>query len=308
MRAPRTAALIAAAVLAPLASRAEEGGTGHYTPGLAASFIDALPAQSGVSVADFFVIYPASSSAPLPSGGLVATIDSKVFANYIAVVDRTGFSIFGGSYAFGAIVSVVWMDSTATIASLTGNETPSGIGDTLLYPAILGWTALEGALKTDVRLGIYAPTGKFEAGSFANVGKNYWTFEPSAAVSYDGGVVQASAFAGVDFNTRNQTTDYLTGTQVHVDGTVAGRVASLGDGRFGAGASGFWYRQVSGDSGSGATLGGFQGRTAGVGPVVSYATKLSGADGAIELKWLPELSVANRLKGSSFWIKFGAVF
>ena len=43
-------------------------------------------------------------------------------------------------------------------------------------------------------------------------------------------------------------------------------------------------------------------------PVASYAMKLDGAHGAIEVKWLPEIDTKNRIKGDYFWIKIGAVF
>jgi len=41
----------------------------------------------------------------------------------------------------------------------------------------------------------------------------------------------------------------------------------------GIGANGFYLKQVTGDSGSGAPLGGFREMTAGVGPVLSYAAQ-----------------------------------
>jgi len=116
-------------------------------------------------------------------------------------------------------------------------------------------------------LGIYAPTGKYEVGSIANAGKNYWTFEPAFAVSYLSSRIglMASTHAGLDLNTRNTATDYQTGTQFHVDAMVAEHVPLFG-GSIGVGASAFYYQQIAGDSGSGAMLGNFKGRTVGVGP------------------------------------------
>ena len=76
----------------------------------------------------------------------------------------------------------------------------------------------------------------------------------------------------------------------------------------GLGANAFYYQQITGDSGSGAVLGDFQGRTVGVGPVLSYITKLGKTDVSVELKWLPELDVEHRLKGDYVWFKLGALF
>lgn len=76
----------------------------------------------------------------------------------------------------------------------------------------------------------------------------------------------------------------------------------------GIGINGFWYEQVSGDSGDGATFGKFEGRTAGLGPVLSFAGKAWGHDVLAELKWLPELGTTNRLKGDTIWFKLAARF
>ena len=70
----------------------------------------------------------------------------------------------------------------------------------------------------------------------------------------------------------------------------------------------FYYQQITGDSGSGATLGDFKGRTVGVGPVLSYSTKIWKKDLVAEVKWLPEIEVKNRLKGDIIWFKLGMLF
>ncbi len=44
----------------------------------------------------------------------------------------------------------------------------------------------------------------------------------------------------------------------------------------------------------------------GVGPVVSYVTKILECDTIFELKWLHEVETENRLKGDIVWFK--AVF
>ena len=46
----------------------------------------------------------------------------------------------------------------------------------------------------------------------------------------------------------------------------------------------------------------------GIGPVVSYVTKVGGKDLMAEVKWLPELDVGNRLEGDYVWFKLGMVF
>lgn len=60
---------------------------------------------------------------------------------------------------------------------------------------------------------------------------------------------------------------------------------------------------MTADSGDGATLGDFKGKTVGLGPVVSYMTKMLDRDTLLELKWLHEVETENRLKGDIIWFK-----
>jgi len=314
-------ALVALTILVPLSTHAEEGGSGHYMPGAAASFIDTLPGKPGLAIANFFNYYDASASASkqLPSGGLnTRGLDATAYSDTVVALYQTPLKLLGGYYAVGAAIPFVWMKAKGEI-QLTGplgqtitstvRDTAGGIGDIMFYPFMLGWTGLNKDLRCDVRLGIYAPTGDYDKGKLANLGKNYWTFEPMVSLSYISSKIglELSAFAGMDFNTENDKTDYQTGTQFHLDVTAAEHLPFLG-GIIGVGANGFYYQQITGDSGSGAILGDFKGRTVGVGPVLSYATKIWNKDVCTEVKWLPEIDVKNRLKGDYVWFKVGMVF
>jgi hypothetical protein len=188
-------------------------------------------------------------------------------------------------------------------------DTANGIGDIMLMPFMLGWTNLMKDFKLDARLSIYAPTGDYEQGQIANVGKNYWTFEPGIMASWLSTKIgtEISLYTGVDFNTENEDANYTSGTTLHFDLTVAQHLPLWG-GFVGVGANAFYYDQISGDSGSGARLGDFEGRTIGVGPVLSYVHHVGKAELLAELKWLPELDTNNRLEGDIVWFKVGLLF
>ena len=316
-------ALVALAILVPLSAYAEEGASGHYAPGAAASFIDTLPGKPGLAIANFFNYYDGSASVSrqlsVPAGGLItASLDATAYSDTIVALYQTPLKLLGGYYAVGVIIPYVWMRAKGevqvtgpggvTITS-TVRDTANGIGDITLYPFMLGWIGLNGDLKYDARLGIYAPTGDYDKGKLANLGKNYWTFEPAVSLSYISSKIglELSAFAGMDFNTKNHKTDYRTGAQFHLDFTVAEHLPLFG-GIIGLGANAFYYQQITGDSGSGASLGDFKGRTLGIGPVLSYATKIWNKDLVAEVKWLPEIEVKKRLKGDYIWFKLGMVF
>ena len=311
--------LVAIAILVPLSVRAEEGGSGHYAPGGNASFIDELPLKPGLAIANYFNFYDgdASASKQLPFGGLItANLDATAYSDTVVALYQTPLKLLGGYYAVGVAIPYIWIKAKGDVQvtgplgnTFTMRDSANGIGDILFYPFMIGWTGLGGDLRSDVRLGIYAPTGDYDKGRLANVGKNYWTFEPAASLSYMSSKIglELTAFAGMDFNTENHKTDYQTGTQFHFDFTVAEHLPLFG-GLIGIGANGFYYQQISDDSGSGAVFGDFKGRTVGIGPVLSYITKIWGKDLVAELKWLPEIDVKNRLEGDYIWFKLGMLF
>jgi len=324
-------ALVALVILGPLSTRAEEGGSGHYAPGANASFADTLPGKPGLAIANYFNFYDGSASASkqLPLGGFIVTgtggIDATAYSDTILALYQTPLKLLGGYYSVGAAIPFVYMKVKAEgqvqltktigrqtitiIRTGTKRDKASGIGDITLYPFMLGWTGLNGDLKYDVRFGVYAPTGDYDTGNLANLGKNYWTFEPTVSFSYISSKIglELSAFVGMDFNTENHKTDYRTGTQFHLDFTVAEHLPLFG-GLIGVGANVFYYQQITGDSGSGAFLGDFKGHTVGIGPVVSYATKIWNKNLVAEVKWLPEIEVKNRIKGDYVWFKLGMLF
>jgi hypothetical protein len=177
------------------------------------------------------------------------------------------------------------------------------LGDIVVMPLMLNYRA-NPDFNVNFRIGAYAPTGRYEVGRLANTGKNFWTIEPTLGLMYFGqkNGIEASLFLGADYNWENPDTDYQSGTQVHVDGTLAQHFP-VGNGLWGVGVNAFWYEQVSADSGSGARFGDFEARTAGLGPVISYATKIADNDVIAELKWLHEMETRKRLQGDYLWFK-----
>ena len=285
-------------------------------PGATASFIDALPGKPGFVGANLFTYYNGSANASRTfdfGGQVVANVEATAYADSIVGLYETPLQLLGGHYAAGIVIPFVSMEVKGTIT--TGpragvvRDTDSGLGDLMLLPFMLGWTN-DLDLKYDIRLGIYAPSGNYEVGKLANTGRNYWTFEPAVSVSWLSTRIgtEATIFAGLDFNTKNEDTDYQSGASFHLEGTLAQHLPLGKAGVIGVGANAFLYQQISGDSGSGATLGDFEGRTAGVGPVISFITKIGHVDVAAEVKWLPELDVEKRLKGDTVWFKVGVVF
>nr|WP_234793168.1 transporter [Ensifer adhaerens] len=80
-----------------------------------------------------------------------------------------------------------------------------------------------------------------------------------------------SGAAGFTFNGENPATDYRTGTEFHAEWAVTRHFGQ----EFSTGVAGYFYQQVTGDSGPGASLGDFKGRIAAIGGTMGYNFKMA---------------------------------
>ena len=183
----------------------------------------------------------------------------------------------------------------------------SGFGDLTIVPVLLGWKS--GNWQYDFLLPVYAPTGSYEVGRLGNTGLNYWTFDPIVGVAYSNAKsgLSAAIHMGYAINTENNATRYKSGDILHFDASIQ-QILPLGSGFANIGAEAWYFDQVTCDSGSGATLGCFKGRTSGIGPVLGYIQPIGKEKLLFEFKWLPELETKNRLDGDYLWFKMVYTF
>lgn len=293
---------------------AEEGGSGHYMPGSMSSFIDGVPAEQ-VFIARLNVInYQGNYEHSLPFSGIeAANVDVTSNALALTLLYRPEFDLGKTwSYAFSATIPYVDMEVSAGVKgnNKLSRETDAdkALGDIVLMPVMFN-QHVNSDLNINYRIALYAPTGSYEVGELANTGKNFWTVEPTIAAVYLGqeNGIEASIFAGVDFNQENDDTNYKSGVQAHLEGTLAQHFPLWG-GLAGAGVTGFYYNQLTGDSGEGATYGDFKARSVGAGPTLSFIKKAGNTDILAELKWLHEFSTTKRVKGDTIYLKVVAKF
>ena len=308
---------LASAVLMGLAwavtpASATEGGTTHIIPGSMATLADNAPAAGpGIFVKPMYLNYSGSASAQIPTAaGLAANLEAD--SNTLALVGGYTFAgkVLGAAYTVVAALPYTWLDISGNV-QLPGGGTKrignsvSGFGDMTLIPAMLAWKEPDSPWQFNAVLPIYMPTGNYQVGRLGNTGLNYWTFDPIFGVVYSNAKSGFNALLNTGFaiNTENPDTNYKSGNLLHFDGAIQ-QILPVGKGLMTLGAEGFYFQQVSCDSGSGATLGCFKGRTTGLGPVLGYIQPFSKTESLVlEFKWLFEMDVKNRLDGDYIWLK-----
>ncbi len=209
--------------------------------------------------------------------------------------------------AVATIAAAAQAQVTAGVAATVApqNADVTGIGDTELSAV---WISQQGRLKVAAGVSLYVPTGEYDKNRGPNPGfGNFYTLRPGIALSYslnpnhtdtswDSGVTIAGRFS-YGINTVNKDTDYRSGNFVYFEGGIV-KVS----GNWAVGANLLAIRQVTDDSGSGATLGPSRYRNNAAGPFISY--KLPGQEAGFNLHYSRNFDSANALMSHTWQLRF----
>jgi hypothetical protein len=295
------------------AALADEGGVSFWLPGLYGSFA-ATPTEPGWSWATVYyhTSVDASGDQPFPRGG-----KGRVSLGLGARVDVVAF---GPTYTFttpllGAQLSLSLLglggrsqgsvDVTLTGpngGTLSGNRTEAltALGD-LLPQATLKWN--DGINNYMAYVTGDIPVGAYDPDRLANLGLGHGAIDWGGGYTYFNPATgtEGSIVLGLTYNFENPDTDYQNGIDGHIDWGVS---QFLNEHLF-VGAAGYYFQQLTGDSGGGATLGDFKSRVAGIGPQMGYIFPINDKlQGALSAKAYWEFAAENRPEGWNFWLSF----
>lgn len=283
---------------------AAESGAGFYLLGTRGPAAAILP-PAGVFFQNDFYYYQGSLDAgkQLPVGGqVVGGVDAAVAIDLPTLIWVTPWDLVGGKFALSATLPVGWKDVSAT-ASLVG---PGGgaisrsvgddtftVGDPVIS-AMTGWNSGNFYWQTGVMVNV--PIGDYQKGELANIAFHHWGADVYAAGTYFDPAtgLDISAAVGITFNAENAATDYRTGNEFHFEWAVSKQFNE----QFSAGIIGYYYNQLTGDSGDGARLGDFKGEVAAIGATIGYNFKVGETPVSSRLKVYHEFGAKNRAEGT----------
>ena len=289
---------------------ADEGGVSFWLPGQFAS-LAAVPATPGFA---FGTIYyhpsiSAGANEAFVRGGLID----------LGVEGSGDLAAFGPTYAFDqklwggqpslGLLGIGGQTTGSVAATLTGpnghtisghlTETVAGFGD--LYPqASLAWN--DGVNNYKFVMSGDIPIGSYDPKRIVNLGLGHGAIDSSGAYTYFNpkSGFELSATTGFTYNFSNPDTNYQNGIDWHLDWGLSKFVSR----QLQIELVGYFFQQITGDSGSGAKLGGFESRVAGVGPQVGYIVPLGNMQGYLNLKGYGEFANENRAAGWNIWLTF----
>src|SRR5271156_6240240 len=124
-------------LLSIIIARAEEGGSGHYSPGSMASFVDVLPDTPSFAPFTSFSYYSGNAGASKTfeiAGNLTLNAKATVYAASLGTFWVSPYKILGANYATGICIPLVTTDvdaqaSLSAVGSASRHSSATGVGD-----------------------------------------------------------------------------------------------------------------------------------------------------------------------------------
>lgn len=294
------AALAVGAMLTGPRGEAAEGGFSFFLPGTVGDIAIAKAPEPGWLVANTLFFQRGDADASVLQGNVNLGLDFTMILDIVSATYTFEDKILEASVTVGGAIPFGYAGLEATLTGPRGGAVnvdgdTFNIGDIALIPLQLNWDVGDFSFRFAEL--IYAPTGAYDANKAVNLGLNRWGFDTTFAATYlnlETGT-EVSVAPGILFNTTNKDTNYRTGTEFHLDFTVNQFLSET----FALGLRGYYYKQISGDSGAGARLGEFKGEAFGIGPGAVWIPEIAGGNLTVMAKWIHDLSASNRF-GSDY--------
>ncbi len=285
-----------------LAALADEGGVSFWVPGQYGSFAAVAPTP-GWSLPLVFYDYGGSAGrgVTLPRGHLLsAGLNASLNGVFVVPTYAPDTTVLGGHPSFSVAFMPAYTTASANVGlgPLSVSRSDSLFGGSDLYPtAQLFWNA--GVHNFMAYLTGDIPVGSYNPNQLANIGVGHGAIDGGGAYTYLNTKTgtEFSATLGFTENFRNPSTDYTNGIDSHLD---LGAAQFLSE-HFFVGAVGYYYQQLTADTGQRPILGPFELRTRGVGPQIGYNFEVGGVSIYTNLRGYTEFASDHRLQGHAIY-------
>jgi hypothetical protein len=303
---------------------ADQGGIGYWLPGSFGS-LAATPQGPGWSLGAIYL------HSFVSAGGNVAASRAIAFPNRTVnltvnldaqIKARADLGILAPSYVFSTpvlggqfainVLAIYGRQQANIDATVAGALGPIGFGtersisrsidawgDVFVQPT-LRWN--QGVHNYMVYAMTSLPVGAYDSSRLVNMGLGHTAIDVGGGYTYFNPQTgnEFSAVTGVTYNFKNPSIQYQNGVDWHLDVGTSHFISK----QVHVGLVGYAYQQITGDSGSGATLGDFKSRVFGVGPQIGFLFPVGDMQGYLNLKGYGEFGAQNRPEGWNLWLTF----
>jgi hypothetical protein len=288
---------------------AVEGGLGRPISGAAINeYAGLVPPEPGLALAIGEAYYDGSISGPVPIGNfnLNLGIDTQasftpVTALYIWPTDCKQWNFASGiSFPFAYVAT----QARVTLGPFTRTIEDStwGLFDIAVTPIIASYHMTQ-ADHIALSFTFWAPTGRYDPNRLVALSLNNWTFIPGVAYTkiFPKEEIELTGIWQLQFYTENPATHYQNGILSDLELMGVKRFKN----RFGVGGIFSFIDQFSDDSGTTADrFNGFSGHAFGLGPIITYSTKVGKSHLDLNARFIAEFENEKRIEGNLF--QFGA--
>lgn len=298
---------IATAALLPSLASAAEGGAGFYLLGSKGPTAAITP-PPGVFFSNDVYMYSGDlgGGRALPSGGRLAVgVEGAAVITVPTLLWVLPEEVAGGHLGLSATLPIGWKntDADVTLAGPRGGSATGSVSDDVftigdpVFGGLLGWEA--GNFHWQTSLLVNVPIGDYQDGEISNIAFHHWGADVSVGGTWLDPTVglDLSAVVGMTFNAENPATDYRTGNEFHFEWAAVQHFNE----QFDAGLVGYYYDQVTGDSGAGASSD-FKGRVAAIGATIGWTFKAGELPISTRIKYFHEFAAENRAEGDAVFL------
>jgi hypothetical protein len=302
-------------LLATAPARADSGGISFWLPGAFAS-LAATPTVPGWAYSTIYLHLQANAGATqnfVTSNGARGSVVTGLSAHGDALVQGITYTsplaVLGGQAAFTVLAAPGNLGASidATLTGPRGNAVSGVATDNrttvsdVLYQGTLKWN--QGVHNEMVYVVGNIPSGTYDPNRLANLSFGFAAIDVGAGYTYLDPKTghEFSVVGGLTYSAINPYLQYQNGIDFHLDWGASQFINK----NVHVGLVGYFFQQITDDSGPGAKLGGFRGMAVGLGPEIGFIIPLSkDYQGYLNLRGYKDLETENRANTWSTWVTF----
>jgi hypothetical protein len=292
-------------------AKADAGGASYWLPGTFGSLV-AAPGVPGWAYSTIYLHIHETARGDkefVRGGSIVAGLNATGDALVQGLTYTFATPVLGGQAAVTVlgVPGHVDVGVDATLTGPRGNRISGTVTDSrttftdVFYQGTLKWN--QGVHNTMVYLTGNIPSGTYDPNRLANLSFGFVAVDAGAGYTYLDPKTghEFSIAGGLTYNFINPDLQYQNGIDFHVDWGASQFVSK----NVHLGLAGYFFQQLTGDSGAGAKLGEFKGRAVGIGPQIGFLFPLGKEhQGYLNLKAYKDIAVENRPEGYTAWVTF----